>query len=72
MKNIIKILESNNLQWGKYNNNEFYIWTPGYKHADCYKLEKIIMDNGYFCLSMSYDKHCCQTLMKFKKQPNSK
>lgn len=68
--NLFDVLESNNLQWNT-TQEGFYVWTPGYKHADCYTIEKRAMKEGYICLTMKFDKQCGKTLMKFKKQPNT-
>jgi antirestriction protein ArdC len=63
-------LEKNNLQWGRYDSesDSLYVWTPGYKTAQCYEVEARAMSEGYIALKMHFDQHCGKTQIILKKQ----
>ena len=49
------------VHWGRIDENTIYIYTPGYKTAECYEIEKFLMEHEMFCLEMRFDTHCRKT-----------
>ena len=63
-----QVLEDNSVFWGRIDENTIYVYTSGYKTAECYEIEKFLMKAKMFCLEMRFDRHCGQTKSVYRHQ----
>jgi hypothetical protein len=67
---LFEILKKNNVHITRrtYNDDilEYNVWTSGYKTKECYDLEELFREYGFFALSMKFDLHCGKTRTHYK------
>lgn len=65
---ILKLLDFDNLQWGRIDAKTIYVYVSGYKTKKCFDVERSAMKSGYMCMTMDFDKYCGQTKLVLKQR----
>jgi hypothetical protein len=64
-RQIYGYLVDHNFLWGHKDTHHIWVRMPGYKHADCYELEKKLMPTMSM-VSEEFDRYVGQTVLIFK------
>lgn len=67
-RTLLKQLSDNNVHFTRSKDNEWIIYTSGYKTAEAYEINDLVNKMGGFCFKQDFDQICGKTRTFFKKR----